>query len=67
MNSFEQCILEKSRNVKQSMDSQNIVRSRKENVRDICVAISFQFFSLKNILYSDPNQLHTQKVWITQT
>ena len=47
MNSFEQCILEKSCNVEQFMDSQNIVCSRKENVRDICVAISFQFFFSK--------------------
>ena len=67
MNSFEQYILEKSCNVTQSMDSQNIAWSRKANVRDIRIAISFHFFSLKNILYSDPTQLHIQKVWITLT
>ena len=47
MTSFEQYILKKSCNVKQSMDSQNILRSRKENVRDISAAISFQFFFSK--------------------
>ena len=47
VNSFEQCILEKSCNVKQYMDSQKMVWSRKENVRDICITISFQFFFSK--------------------